>query len=133
MLDPDGTVIAQHDLGLPEETVRVTPPKITTQVTRPTVKPGEEFADKATISGKVERGSYVTFDAYEPVSGDPDTTVGKLVDNAKVPISDKDADTSAKKDVTVTSPKTKTDDAGAVYWKATLYAPDGTVLNTHDL
>ena len=133
VLDPDGTVIAQHDLGLPEETVRVTPPKITTQVTRPTVKPGEEFADKATISGKVERGSYVTFDAYEPVSGDPDTTVGKLVDNAKVPISDKDADTSAKKDVTVTSPKTKTDDAGAVYWKATLYAPDGTVLNTHDL
>ncbi|MBT1164827.1 hypothetical protein [Bifidobacterium felsineum] len=133
LLDPDGKVMAKHDLGLPEETVRVTPPKITTQVTRETAKPGQEFADKATISGKVERGSYVTFTAYEPVPGDPDTTVGKLLDEAKVMISDKDADASAKVDFTVTSPMTKTDKAGSVYWKATLHAPDGTVISSHDL
>ncbi|MBT1161816.1 hypothetical protein [Bifidobacterium sp. SO1] len=133
LLDPDGKVIARHDLGLPEETVRVTPPKITTQVTRTTAKPGEEFADKATISGKVERGSYVTFTAYKPVPGDPDTTVGKLLDNVKVPISDKDADASAKIDFTVTSPKTKTTESGAVYWQAILYAPDGKEISRHDL
>ena len=133
LLDPDGAVIARHDLGLPEETVRVTPPKITTQVTRPAAKPGQEFSDKATVSGKVERGSYVTFDAYEPVPGDPDTNAGKLIDNAKVMISDKDADASGKVEVTVESPKTRTDRSGNVYWMARLHAPDGTVISEHEL
>lgn len=133
LLDPNGKVIAKHDLGLPEETVRVYPAKITTQVTRPTAKPGEEFADKATISGKVERGSYVTFTAYQPVPDDPDTTVGKLLDAVKVMVSDKDADASGKTDFTVTSPMVKTDQSGAVYWMAELHAPDGTVIAKHEL
>lgn len=129
----DGLLLAQHDLGIAGETVKVAQPSITTQVTKTTVHPGEEFADKATIDGKVERGSYVTFDAYEPVSGDPDTTAGKLLDSARVDITDEQADRSDKEKITVTSPKTKTDDSGSVYWKATLHAKDGTAIATHDL
>lgn len=129
----DGLLLAQHDLGIAGETVKVMQPTITTQVTKTTVHPGEEFADKATIEGKVERGSYVTFDAYEPVSGDPDTTAGKLLDSARVDITDEQADRSDKEKITVTSPKTKTDDSGSVYWKATLHAKDGTAIATHDL
>lgn len=129
----DGLLLAQHDLGIAGETVKVMQPTITTQVTKTTVHPGEEFADKATIEGKVERGSYVTFDAYEPVSGDPDTAAGKLLDSARVDITDEQADRSDKEKITVTSPKTKTDDSGSVYWKATLHAKDGTAIATHDL
>lgn len=129
----DGLLLAQHDLGIAGETVKVMQPTITTQVTKTTVHPGEEFADKATIEGKVERGSYVTFDAYEPVSGDPDTTAGKLLDSARVDITDEQADRSDKEKITVTSPKTKTDNSGSVYWKATLHAKDGTAIATHDL
>lgn len=129
----DGLLLAQHDLGIAGETVKVMQPTITTQVTKTTVHPGEEFADKATIEGKVERGSYVTFDAYEPVSGDPDTNAGKLLDSARVDITDEQADRSDKEKITVTSPKTKTDNSGSVYWKATLHAKDGTAIATHDL
>lgn len=129
----DGLLLVQHDLGIAGETVKVMQPTITTQVTKTTVHPGEEFADKATIEGKVERGSYVTFDAYEPVSGDPDTTAGKLLDSARVDITDEQADRSDKEKITVTSPKTKTDNSGSVYWKATLHAKDGTAIATHDL
>lgn len=129
----DGLLLAQHDLGIAGETVKVMQPTITTQVTKTTVHPGEEFADKATIEGKVERGSYVTFDAYEPVSGDPDTTAGKLLDSARVDITDEQTDRSDKEKITVTSPKTKTDNSGSVYWKATLHAKDGTAIATHDL
>ena len=129
----DGLLLAQHDLGIAGETVKVAQPDITTQVTKTAVRPGEEFADKATIDGKVERGSYVTFDAYEPVSGDPDTEAGKLLDSVRVDITDEQADRSDKEKITVTSPKTKTDQSGNVYWKATLHAKDGTAIATHDL
>lgn len=129
----DGLLLAQHDIGISGETVKVMQPTITTQVTKLTAHPGEEFADKATIEGKVERGSYVTFDAYKPVSGDPDTNAGKLLDSARVDISDEQADKSGTENITVTSPKTKTDDSGSVYWQASLHAADGTVIATHDL
>lgn len=36
----------------------------------------------------------MTFDAYEPVPGDPDTNAGKLVDSARVNITDEQADKS---------------------------------------
>lgn len=126
-------LIASHALGIESETVKIIKPKITTQVTKSAVKPGEEFADKATITGKIGRGAYVTFDAYEPVPGDPDTNAGKLVDSARVNITDEQADKSGVADITVTSPKTKTDDAGAVYWKASLWSRNGALLATHDL
>ena len=133
LLSPKGKVIADHELGLPSETVTVTQPKITTQVTKTVAKPGQEFADKATIEGHVERGSYVLFTAYEPVPEDPDTTVGKLLDAERVDIPDADADKSGKTDITVTSPKTSSEKSGAVYWMAELHAPDGTLLSSHDL
>lgn len=126
-------LLASHALGIESETVKIIKPKITTQVTKSAVKPGEEFADKATITGKIGRGAYVTFDAYEPVPGDPDTNAGKLVDSARVNITDEQADKSGVADITVTSPKTKTDDAGAVYWKASLWSRNGALLTTHDL
>lgn len=126
-------LLASHALGIESETVKIIKPKITTQVTKSAVKPGEEFADKATITGKIGRGAYVTFDAYEPVPGDPDTNAGKLVDSARVNITDEQADKSGVVDITVTSPKTKTDDAGAVYWKASLWSRNGALLATHDL
>lgn len=126
-------LLASHALGIESETVKIIKPKITTQVIKSAVKPGEEFADKATITGKIGRGAYVTFDAYEPVPGDPDTNAGKLVDSARVNITDEQADKSGVADITVTSPKTKTDDAGAVYWKASLWSRNGALLATHDL
>lgn len=126
-------LLASHALGIESETVRIIKPKITTQVTKSAVKPGEEFADKATITGKIGRGAYVTFDAYEPVPGNPDTNAGKLVDSARVNITDEQADKSGVADITVTSPKTHTADSGSVYWKASLWSRNGALLATHDL
>lgn len=133
LYDKQGRQLATHDLGLPEETVTVRPPTITTQVTKGKVKPSEEFADKATISGKVLKGSYVTFTAYDAVSGDPDTNAPKLLDNVRVNIKDSDAEASASKRFTVTSPTTHTDNSGSVYWVATLWSPQGKQLASHEL
>lgn len=133
LYDRQGRQLATHDLGLPEETVTVRPPTITTQVTKTKVKPSEEFSDKATISGKVLKGSYVTFTAYDAVSGDPDTNAPKLLDNVRVNIADADAEASATKSFTVTSPVTHTDKSGSVYWVAALWSPQGKQLATHEL
>lgn len=133
LYDRQGRQLATHDLGLPEETVTVRPPTITTQVTKTKVKPSEEFSDKATISGKVLKGSYVTFTAYDAVSGDPDTNAPKLLDNVRVNIKDADAEASATKSFTVTSPVTHTDKSGSVYWVAALWSPQGKQLATHEL
>lgn len=133
LYDRQGRQLATHDLGLPEETVTVRPPTITTQVTKTKVKPSEEFSDKATISGRVLKGSYVTFTAYDAVSGDPDTNAPKLLDNVRVNIKDADAEASATKSFTVTSPVTHTDKSGSVYWVAALWSPQGKQLATHEL
>lgn len=133
LYDRQGRQLATHDLGLPEETVTVRPPTITTQVTKTKVKPSEEFSDKATVKGKVLKGSYVTFTAYDAVSGDPDTNAPKLLDNVRVNIKDADAEASATKSFTVTSPVTHTDKSGSVYWVAALWSPQGKQLATHEL
>lgn len=133
LYDRQGRQLATHDLGLPEETVTVRPPTITTQVTKTKVKPSEEFSDKATVHGKVLKGSYVTFTAYDAVSGDPDTNAPKLLDNVRVNIKDADAEASATKSFTVTSPVTHTDKSGSVYWVAALWSPQGKQLATHEL
>ena len=67
---PDGKERARHQLGIPEETVRVEMPTISTQVSDADVSVGDAFHDVATVRGKVGRGWYVTFTAYEAVSGD---------------------------------------------------------------
>lgn len=133
LYDRQGRQLATHDLGLPEETVTVRPPTITTQVTKTKVKPSEEFSDKATVNGKVLKGSYVTFTAYDAVSGDPDTNAPKLLDNVRVNIKDADAEVSATKSFTVTSPVTHADKSGSVYWVAALWSPQGKQLATHEL
>ena len=46
----------------------------------------ERFFDTAHITGTVPRGSYVTFTAYDAVSGSPDMNVNKLLDNERVNI-----------------------------------------------
>lgn len=48
-------------------------------------------------------------------------------------IKDSDAEASASKKFTVTSPTTHTDNSGSVYWVATLWSPQGKQLASHDL
>lgn len=129
----DGHPLASHELGAAGEDVLVLHPSITTNVSRTAVKPNEEFYDTARITGSVERGSYVTFDAYAPVTAGPETVDAKLLDAIRVPISDRQADASASEPVVVRSPATKTAHAGTVYWRATLHMADGTAVATHDL
>jgi len=131
LYDQDGNLIDSHELGIENETVTVRGASITTKVSAEQVTVGETFHDVATVDGNVPRGSYVTFDAYNPVSGKPDANAGKLVDSQRVDITDAQADSGASFDVQ--SPETSTMTAGKVYWKATLHKADGTVLATHDL
>ena len=87
---PDGKERARHQLGIPEETVRVEMPTISTQVSDADVSVGDAFHDVATVRGKVGRGWYVTFTAYEAVSGDslPNGNAGKILDEVRVDITD---------------------------------------------
>lgn len=129
----DGLQLATHTLGIAGEDTTVLQPVIETQTSRTTVAPGESFTDTATITGTVSRGTYVTFDAYEPVDGEPNPQNAKLLDSARVVLSDKQADASATAPVSVTSPAVRTNYTGIVYWQAALHLADGTVIATHDL
>lgn len=133
LYDKTDVLLNTHDLGIASETVVVKPPSITTQVSKEKVKPGEEFYDTATITGKVLEGSYVEFTAYDSVVGDPDTNAAKLLDRQKVLISKALADQSATKKISVDSNKVKTSNAGTVYWQAVLYNPQGVELDRHRL
>lgn len=133
---PDGKERATHQLGIPEETVRVEMPTITTQVSDADVSVGDAFHDVATIRGKVPRGSYVTFTAYEAVPGDskPNEEAGRILDEARVDISDQQSDQSnVKSEFDVVSPDAHSWKSGTVYWVATLHAPSGQVLDKGNL
>ncbi|MBW3087541.1 peptidase [Bifidobacterium sp. 82T24] len=111
-----------------EETARPHAPSLTTAVIPPHVKVGEEFRDSAKVSGRLEVGSYVTFTAYEPVAdGATPGTGERILDEARV---DLDA---GKDNQTVLSPAAKADKPGKVYWKATLWSPEGEVIDSHPL
>lgn len=122
------------------ESTFVTKPKITVSLSSNTnpdsVLVGEEFWDTATISGdkNVTQGAYITFDAYNPVLGKPDTGAGKLLDNdRKVLTADQLQRIHSGYQVEVQSTHIKAQDSGTVYWQAALHAANGTILATHSL
>jgi hypothetical protein len=122
------------------ESTFVTTTKSTVSLTSNTnpneVRVFEDFWDTATIVGdnSVTSGAYVSFDAYNPVQGNPDPSAGKLLDNdVHVLTDDQLAELHRGKQVSVDSTHIQTPNGGRVYWQAALHAADGTVLATHPL
>lgn len=122
------------------ESTFVTTPKTTVALSSnanpDSVRVGEEFWDTATISGdnSVTEGAYVTFDAYNPVAGSPDPSVGKLLDGDKQVLTDDQlSKLHAGYQIDVASTHIKAQTSGTVYWQAALHAANGTILATHAL
>lgn len=132
---PDGTILEalETDDRVPEETWVVDAPSITTDVNKRVAGLNEKFYDTAKNTGRVARGSYVTFTAYDAVANLPDTTARKLLEQ-RVDITDEQADASSEQgSFTIRSNEISADHEGYVYWKATLYNQRGDQLDTHDL
>ena len=131
MYGPDGKIRVTHELGLENETIRLEMPTIETQVSNEEVAVGDEFHDVASIYGKVARGSYVTFTAYEAQPTDtPNANAPKILDEARVDITNEQADQSSAKDhFKVVSPKVSTMRSGWVFWVATLHTASGQILD----
>lgn len=122
------------------ESTFVTKPKIIVSLSSNTnpgsVLVGEEFWDTATISGdkNITSGAYVTFDAYNPVPGKPDTGVGKLLDGDKKVLTDDQLEKIHDGyQVEISSTHITSQSSGTVYWQAALHAENGTILATHSL
>lgn len=126
-------VLATHNLGIASETVYPqVPPLTTTATTSATI--GEKFGDTATVSGFVEQGAYVVFEAYNPVTGKPDTGAGKLLTGDKHVITAAQSAESAKgTPVEIKSSEITANNGGNVYWQATLFDKNGVQLSTHAL
>lgn len=129
----DTDVLATHNLGIASETVYPqVPPLTTTATTSATI--GEKFGDTATVSGFVEQGAYVVFEAYNPVTGKPDTGAGKLLTGDKHVITAAQSAESAKgTPVEIKSSEITANNGGNVYWQATLFDKNGVQLSTHAL
>lgn len=113
---------------------------LTSSTNPASVKVGEEMRDTATIvgsgnsDGAVSDGAYVLFDAYNPVPGKADPSVGKLLDSDKVTLTADQVDRlNTGHQITVTSSPVKAQSSGNVYWQAALYTADGVMLATHEL
>lgn len=113
---------------------------LTSSTNPASVKVGEEMRDTATIvgsgnsDGAVSEGAYVLFDAYNPVPGKADPSVGKLLDSDKVTLTADQVDKlNTGHQITVTSSPVKAQSSGNVYWQAALYTADGVMLATHEL
>lgn len=113
--------------------------KLESNVKPGSVKVGEPFADVATISGTgtannaVTEGSYVQFDAYEPVDGTANMNVAKILDGQKVMLTvEQIATLNNGQSVDITSQTVTANKSGNVYWNATLHAADGTILAKHE-
>lgn len=132
---PDGKIRATHELGLENETIRLELPTIETQVSNEEVSVGDKFHDVASIYGKVARGSYVTFTAYDSQPTDtPNANAPKILDEARVDITNDQADHSSAKDhFKVNSPDTFTMRDGWVFWIATLHSASGQILDQGEL
>ena len=126
------------------ETTFVTKTQPTLSLTSSTnpasVKVGEEFWDTATIvgtgnaDGGISDGAYVLFDAYNPVSGAADPSVGKLLDSDRVTLTEQQVDDlNSGRQITVSSSRITAQQSGNVYWQAAIYAANGTLLATHEL
>lgn len=102
-----------------------------------TANVGEVFRDVAHISGRgtnaqvLEKGAYVTFTAYEPVSGYPDISAGKLLDNVPVYLTDEQIDGLQQgRPADVFSPEVTANKSGYVYWQAVLRDKDSNPIVT---
>lgn len=127
-------VLATHDLGIVTEVTDTIVPSLTTKVSAENVTIGQKFSDVANIRGYVEPGAYVLFNAYNPVSGKPDTNAGKLLTDNKVTITAEQSKASANGEaVNTKSQEISAESAGTVYWHAALYDKDGNKLTEHDL
>ena len=127
-------VLATHDLGIATEVTDTIVPSLTTKVSEENVTIDQKFSDVATIRGYVEPGAYVLFDAYNPVSGKPDTNAGKLLTDNKVTVTAEQSKASANGEaVGIKSQEISAENAGTVYWHAALYDKDGNKLTEHDL
>ena len=128
------TVLATHDRGIATEVTDTIVPSLTTKVSEENVTIDQKFSDVATIRGYVEPGSYVMFDAYNPVSGKPDNNAGKLLTDNKVTVTAEQSKASANGEaVGIKSAEISAENAGTVYWHAALYDKDGNKLTEHDL
>lgn len=126
-------VLATHDLGIASETVYPQVPPLTTTATT-SASIDEKFGDTATVSGFVEQGAYVVFEAYNPVTGKPDTGAGKLLTGDKHVITAAQSAESAKgTPVEIKSSEITANNGGNVYWQATLFDKNGVQLSTHAL
>ena len=127
-------VLATHERGIATEVTDTIVPHLTTKVSAENVTIGQKFSDVANISGYVEPGAYVLFNAYNPVSGKPDTNAGKLLTDNKVTVNTEQSNSSADgKAVGIKSEEISAKSAGTVYWHAALYDKDGNKLTEHDL
>lgn len=127
-------VLATHDLGIATEVTDTIVPSLTTKVSAENVTIGQKFSDVANIRGYVEPGAYVLFNAYNPVSGKPDTNAGKLLTDNKVTVNAEQSKSSADgKTLGIKSAEISAESAGTVYWHAALYDKDGNKLTEHDL
>lgn len=101
---------------------------LTTKASPGKANVGDECIDTAEIRGRVEDGSYVTFTAYGATSEHtmPDL-LRPLLQEERVAL---EAD-SAEQDAS--SPGVRAEQAGAVFWKATLWGPDGNIIDAHHL
>lgn len=126
-------VLATHNLGIASETVYPQVPLLTTTATT-SATIGEKFGDTATVSGFVEQGAYVVFEAYNPVTGKPDTGAGKLLTGDNHVITAAQSAESAKgTPVEIKSSEITANNGGNVYWQATLFDKNGVQLSTHAL
>lgn len=122
------------------ESTFVTKEKATIDLTSNTnpdsVLVGESFSDVAHIVGdlNITQGAYVTFDAYQPVVGKPDPSVGKILDQDKHVLSaDQLATLHQGHSVDVPSSSIQAQSSGTVYWQAALHDANGTIVATHPL
>lgn len=92
------------------------------------VKLGESSYDTATVTGTVPEGSYLTFSAF---AGDQQTgTIDMnepVLEEFRVDLA---ADLASQ---TVMSSRVIAANVGSLQWKATLWTPDGVILNSHEL
>ena len=136
---------AQWSRSCVEPSAQPDPVSVTTRVSDDTVEAGEKFHDNARITGRVPKGSYVLFSAYEygndnaksrhksENSSKKDNKPEEVTPKSRVNITDMQAENSKKTAISVSSADITLDHEGTVYWKAEVYDAQNNPLATHAL
>lgn len=134
LYDKDGNKLTEHDLGVAGENTLVSPPTLTTTVSKGEVQPDEKFHDTAVLKGVLSQGWYVDFTAYQPQSGAWNEANAQVLHTNRYKITDGDVKNSREgKEVKVSSEETSTKTAGNVYYRAELKNAKGVVLAAHQV